>query len=99
MKRAKVTRGSRRAELNLAKRKWVGVGEEKLTELAKLVERYNLSVALGDILYINNSWYVTHAGLLRLAHRGRCLGIKTVLEKGCSDPQSGRWIFKAVVYK
>jgi hypothetical protein len=88
-----------RAEINLARRKWAGVGIEKLTELRKFVERYHFSVALGDVLYINNSWYITHAGLLRLAHRRRCLGIKTILERRCSDPLSGRWIFKAIVYK
>jgi hypothetical protein len=99
MQRTRRTGGSYRVEIMLAKRKWVGAGKEKLTELRKFVERYNLSVALGDILYINNGWYVTHAGLLRLAHRSRCLGIKTTLERRCSDPLLGRWIFKAIVYK
>jgi hypothetical protein len=88
-----------RAEINLAKRKWTGVAAEKLTELGKFVERYHFSVGLGDVLYINNNWYITHAGLLRLAHRNRCLGIKTILEKQYSDPLSGRWIFRAIVYK
>jgi hypothetical protein len=88
-----------RAEKNLAKRKWTGVAAEKLTELGKFVERYHFSVGLGDVLYINNNWYITHAGLLRLAHRNRCLGIKTVLEKQYSDPLSGRWVFRAIVYK
>jgi hypothetical protein len=88
-----------RAEINLARRKWAGVGGEKLSELRKFIERCHFSVALGDVLYINNSWYITHAGLLRLAHRSRCLGIKTILEIRCSDPLSGRWIFKAIVYK
>jgi hypothetical protein len=88
-----------RAELNIAKRKWTGVAAEKLTELGKFVERYHFSVALGDVLYINNNWYITHAGLLRLAHRHRCSGIKTILEKRYSDPLAARWIFRATVYK
>jgi hypothetical protein len=88
-----------RVEINFAKRKWAGLGREKLTQLRELVGRYHLSVASGDVLYISNSWYITHAGLLRLAHRNHCLGIKTSLEKRCSDPLSGRWIFKAIVYK
>jgi hypothetical protein len=88
-----------RAEMNLAKRKWAGVAPEKLTELRKFVERYHFSVSLGDVLYINNNWYITHAGLLRLAHRNRCLGIKTILERRYSDALSSRWIFKAIVYK
>jgi hypothetical protein len=88
-----------RVEINCAKRKWGGLGREKLMQLRELVGRYHLSVGSGDVLYISNSWYITHAGLLRLAHRKRCLGIKTSLEKRCSDPLSGRWIFKAIVYK
>jgi hypothetical protein len=88
-----------RVEINCAKRKWAGIGREKLTQLRELVGRYHLSVASGDVLYISNSLYITHAGLLRLAHRNHCLGIKTSLEKRCSDPLSGRWIFKAIVYK
>jgi hypothetical protein len=88
-----------RVEINFAKRKWAGLARETLTQLRELVGRYHLSVASGDVLYISNSWYITHAGLLRLAHRNHCLGIKTSLEKRCSDPLSGRWIFKAIVYK
>src|SRR5262244_3502027 len=88
-----------RAEINLARRKWGGVDAEKLAELRKLLYRYHLSVALGDLLYIETRWYVTHSGLLRLAYRNRCSGIRTVLEKHCSDPIARRWVFKAIVYK
>jgi hypothetical protein len=88
-----------RAEISLAKRKWTGLAAEKLAELGRFVEQYHFSVGLGDVLYINNNWYITHAGLLRLAHRKRCLGIKTILEKRYSDPLLGRWIFRAIVYK
>src|SRR5437879_9914562 len=90
---------SHRAEVNFARRKWAGVADEKITELRKFVCRYRLSVALGDVLYFNSGWYVTHAGLLRLAHRSHCLGIKTILERRCSDVAAGRWVFKATVYK
>jgi hypothetical protein len=95
----KRTPDCQRAEINLARRKWAGVVAGKLTELRKLIERYHFSVALGDVSYINNNWYITHAGLLRLAHRNRCSGIKTILEERYSDPLLGRWIFRATVYK
>ena len=88
-----------RAEINLARRKWGAVDAEKSAELRKLLYRYHLSVALGDLLYIQTRWYVTHSGLLRLAYRNRCSGIRTVLEKHCSDPIARRWVFKAIVYK
>jgi hypothetical protein len=87
-----------RTEISLARRRWYGIGAEKLVELRGLVRRYRLSVALGDVLFIDTGWYVTHAGLLRLAHRNRCSGIKTSLEKLYSDPLNSRWVFKAIVY-
>jgi hypothetical protein len=87
-----------RTEISLARRKWRGIGAEKFAELRSLVCRYRLSVALGDVLFIETGWYVTHAGLLRLAHRNHCSGIKTSLEKQYSDPSVSRWVFKAIVY-
>jgi hypothetical protein len=87
-----------RMEIALAKRRWYGIGAEKLAELRRLVGRYRLSVALGDVLFIDIGWYVTHAGLLRIAHRNHCSGINTRLEKQYSDPSASRWVFKAIVY-
>jgi hypothetical protein len=87
-----------RMEIALAKRRWYGIGAEKLAELRRLVGRYRLSVALGDVLFIDTGWYVTHAGLLRIAHRNHCSGINTRLEKQYSDPSASRWVFKAIVY-
>ena len=87
-----------RTEIRLAKRRWCTIGAEKLAELRELVRRYHLSVELGDVIFIDTRWYVTHAGLLRLAHRNRCSGIKTSLDKQYSDPSVSRWVFKAVVY-
>jgi len=48
---------------------------------------------------LNGNWYVTHAGLLRIALRARCFGIRTVLQERQSDPLVGRWVFRATVYK
>jgi hypothetical protein len=87
-----------RTEMSIARRRWCGIGTEKIFELRQLVSRYRLSVALGDVLFIDTGWYITHAGLLRLAHRKHCSGIRTNLEKKYSDPSSSRWVFKAIVY-
>ncbi|MFY9584305.1 MAG: hypothetical protein WAR21_07435 [Candidatus Acidiferrales bacterium] len=54
---------------------------------------------LGDIHYIDQRWYVTHAGLLRLAERTRCSGIRVQQVREFCDPSIGRWVFKATVYK
>jgi hypothetical protein len=67
--------------------------------LKLLVQRDRFSVGLGEIIYLDNHWYVTHSGLLRLAFRRRCVGIRTSLEERQSDPVAGRWVFKATVYR
>jgi len=87
-----------RAEINIARQTWGELGAAKLAELRALVQGNRVSVALGDVCLIENRWYITHSGLLRLAHRKRCAGIKTYLEKRASDPAVNRWVFKAVVY-
>ncbi len=67
--------------------------------LKKLTQRFALSVAEGDLLLLDGRWYVTHAGLLRIAQRNRCCGMRTAVDKGLSDPASCRWVFRATVYK
>jgi hypothetical protein len=87
-----------RAEMITARRIWGEVGAAKLAELRTLVQKNGVSVALGDVCLIEYHWYITHAGLLRLAHRNKCAGIKTNLEKQASDPIVHRWVFRAVIY-
>ena len=70
-----------------------------LRALGELTRTLRLSVLRGEILCIDGKWYVTHGGLLRIALRRRCLGIRTVLQERQSDPVANRWIFKATVYK
>jgi hypothetical protein len=75
------------------------MGQFKLQELRELMRRHRLTVSLGDVTYIDRHWYVTHAGLLRLASRRHCCGIKTALQRQLSDSLNNRWVFKAVVFK
>jgi hypothetical protein len=56
-------------------------------------------VLRGEILCIDGKWYVTHAGLLQIALRARCVGIQTVLQERQSDPLARRWVFRATVFK
>ena len=67
--------------------------------LQELTERHKLSVASGDLLLIAGCWYVTHAGLLKVATRGRCIGIRVCPEKEFCDVAAGRWMFRATVYR
>jgi hypothetical protein len=86
-------------ELKLAKRIWGDIAGVRLTELRQLLQRYKLSVALGEVIDLDNHWYVTHSGLIRLASRRRCDGIRTTLQQRFSDPAANRWVFRATVYK
>jgi hypothetical protein len=58
-----------------------------------------LALALGEILLLDRRWYVTSAGLLRLAKNRGCRGIHTRAIEKFSDPGTGCWVFRATVYK
>ena len=87
------------ADLRMAKQRWAHLDRQKMAELRRLVSTYSLSIVMGDVLYIDGRWYVTHAGLSRLAQRRRCSGIRTALEIRCSEAAANRWVFKATVHK
>src|SRR6266849_9628274 len=82
-----------------ARAAWGTISRIALDSLAKLTEAHSLSVAAGDLQFLDGRWYVTHAGLLRIAQRKRCLGMRTALQGELSDPAAHRWVFKATIYK
>lgn len=86
--------------LKLAEEKWLGeLGELHRQALLSLTEEYRFAVALGDLLLLDGKWYVTHAGLLRLAQRRHCAGIRVQQVREFCDPVACRWVFKATLYK
>ncbi len=84
--------------LRSARKNWA-VSDEQVAVLKTLTEEFQLSVALGDLRVLDTKWYVTHCGLMRLARRNRCAGIQVRPMREFCDPTSGRWVFKATVYK
>jgi len=78
---------------------WGEPSRMALRALRELTARYSLSVAVGDLQFLEGRWYVTHSGLLQLASRRGCRGIKTIVQDQFSDLTAGRWVFKAIVYK
>ena len=87
-----------RQNLRRVKQLYPELESAKLTALRDLTETLHLSLSGGEILCLDGRWYVTHAGLLRIAARRRCLGIRTVLQERQCDPLASRWVFKATVY-
>ena len=92
--------GFLRANLRRAKQLWPSqVGRLQIERLRTLSEIYLFSAAAGDLQLLNGNWYVTHAGLLGLARRKGCVGIRVQPVHEFCDHQTGRWAFKATVYK
>src|SRR6266702_2871299 len=88
-----------RVNVRFAKALFGGLSKQAVNGLKKLTTGYGLSVVLGDVQLIDGRWYVTDAGLLRIAQRRRCSGIRTTLQNDLSDSASNRCIFRATVYK
>jgi hypothetical protein len=66
--------------------------------LETLSKDFNLSLSNGELQLINNCWYVTHTGLLRLARRKKCIGIHVEAVDSLCDSAAGRFVLKATVY-
>jgi len=91
--------GNTEREIELARAMWGRLSEPSENALKQLLDRYLLSVSSGDLLYLENRWYVTHSGLLRLSRRKGCVGIQVSPVRAFCDPTLTRWTFKATVYR
>ena len=88
-----------RQNIRLAKRWAAGqLGTVAISRLRDLTKTFGFSVGRGDFHYLDGGWYITHAGLLRLAQRRRCAGVRVQQVCQFCDPVKGRWVFKATVY-
>jgi hypothetical protein len=70
-----------RREVKLARSLWNQLSQPSLLTLLETLRRHHLSIASGDLLLIDGSWYVTHAGLLKIAARNE-YDIGSALESG-----------------
>lgn len=87
-----------RSNLALVRFLQVPLSKAAVERMKQLTAQYGFSLAAGDLLLLDGAWYVTHAGLLRLSCRRRCIGIVTTVNR-LSDSGANRWVFKATVYK
>ena len=89
-----------RQNLRLARR-WRPneLGAAAIDQLRDLTVKFGFSLTLGDLAYLDRGWYITHAGLVRLASRRRCAGIEVQQALESCDQSSARWVFRATVYK
>ena len=93
-------KGLMKENLRLARRRsgWI-LDAEEITSLRTLTEEFSLSISKGDLLLLNQNWYITQAGLLHIAHRTACAGIHVQQVHKFCDPIVGRWVFRATVYR
>ena len=86
--------------VRFARRLWRGqLSSKALEKLRKLTAEFGLRLPLGELTYLESGWYVTHVGLLGLAHRRGCSGIQVKLISEFCDPSQGRWVFEATVFR
>jgi hypothetical protein len=81
-----------------ARRIWAA-SPGQVSLLKTLTREFQLSVALGELRLLEGRWYVTHGGLMRLARRNHCAGINVRPMREFCNTSTGRWVFRAVVYK
>ena len=88
-----------RSNISCAHRIWGQLPATAISTLKQLTNNLAVSVAAGDLQFLENRWYVTHSGLLRIAQRRKCRGIETAIQDQLSDPQNNKWVVKATVFK
>ena len=88
-----------RSNLKLAQSAWGELPPNRKIELRNLTAKYALSISLGDLQMLDQCWYVTYSGLLRLAERRHCDGIRVQQVLKFCNPAENRWVFKATVFK
>ena len=88
-----------RSNIACARRVWGQLPATAISTLKQLTNNLAVSVAAGDLQFLENRWYVTHSGLLRIAQRRKCRGIETAIQDHLSDPQNNKWVIKATVFK
>jgi hypothetical protein len=87
-----------RQDVRLAKSKWCDLNKPLLDSLVGALRRHRLSLAGGEVILIDGRWYVTHSGLLRVAMRKHCHGMRVQPVKQFCDTKSSRYAFRATVY-
>ena len=87
------------SQITAARCLWGNLPPAATDSLISLIKRFGISVSLGDVQFMDGRWYVTHSGLLRIAHRRGCSGLRTSLLTKFCDSAASRWVFRATVFK
>ena len=87
-----------RRDVKLARSLWGELPPLSVLTLLETMRRHRLSVASGDLLLFDGRWYVTHSGLLKIAARNQCRGIRIQPVPEFCETSALRYAFRATVY-
>src|SRR5271157_743631 len=88
-----------RANLRQARLHWPSFLTPRAIQMLKgYTEEFHFSISVGDLILLDNGWFVTHTGLLRLARRKRCRGIHVEAVDSLCDSGANRFVLKATVF-
>lgn len=88
-----------KANLKLARKQLGDALSDRLVgSLMVLSSEFKFLLRNGDLRVIDNSWYVTHVGLIRLARRKKCSGIHIETVDPLCDSAASRFVLRAIVY-
>ncbi len=88
-----------KSEVEAAQHLWGPLPALSLRYLKRLLREYSLSVLAGDLIRLDARWYITHSGLLGVAQRKGCIGVRVRPITAFCNAQERRWAFRAEVYK
>lgn len=96
-------KGSHRRKLmhdnaRLARRLYPNGADPVNREFLETLSLQGFSMRYGDLQMLDGKWYVTHAGLLRLAHRRHCHAINVEPVNALCNRLRQRFVFRAAVY-
>jgi hypothetical protein len=83
---------------SLVKKLYPNINRTRIQVLTDLTKQFSFSFASGDVIQLENGWFVTHTGLVRLARRKRCRGIHVEAVDSLCDSAASRFVLKATVY-
>ena len=87
-----------RQNTSLVKKLYPSINRTRIQTLKELTKQFSFSFASGDVIQLENGWFVTHTGLVRLARRKRCRGIHVEAVDSLCDSAASRYVLKATVY-
>jgi hypothetical protein len=87
-----------RYNTSLVKKLYPNINRTWIQALKELTKQFSFSFASGDVIQLENGWFVTHTGLVRLARRKRCRGIHVEAVDSLCNSATSRYVLKATVY-